>query len=217
MLTQPPYLDKLSLERRRVFTELKAFPDFVLADGTAIMFQMGDRLTYDFDLFSKKSISRYILTKAKKIFGKDILIQLETSDMISFKTKDNIDISFVFYPYKPLRKLIKTDSIPLYDLDDLVANKAITISRRGAWRDYVDIFFFLKRKRYSVNDLIDLAEKKYGGEFSSKLFLGQLTYFEDVKILPTVFLKEKYSDQEIKSYLEREVRLYLKKILPEKD
>lgn len=174
------------------------------------MFQMGDRISYDFDCFSEKSIPKSLLTKVKKIFGEDILVQIETSDMILFKTKENVDISFVFHPYKPLFKSIKTDSMPVFTLDDLAANKVFTIGRRGVWRDYVDIFFFLKRKKYFVKDLIKLAERKFSGEFSEKLFLGQLTYFDDIKIVPTVFLKEKYADEEIKNYLQSQVKDYLR-------
>lgn len=184
----PLYLDQLSKERRQVFTRLKAFSDYILAGGTAIMLQTGDRASYDFDCFSEKSISKYLLVKVKEVFGQDVLLQIETSDMI----------------------LIKTNSIPIFNLDDLAANKAFTIGRRGVWRDYVDIFLFLKRKKYSIKDLIKLAERKFGGEFNEKLFLGQLTYFDDIKIVPTVFLKEKYSDEEIKSYLEKEVSAYIK-------
>lgn len=100
--------------------------------------------------------------------------------------------------------------MPVFTLDDLAANKVFTIGRRGVWRDYVDIFFFLKRKKYFVKDLIKLAERKFSGEFSEKLFLGQLTYFDDIKIVPTVFLKEKYADEEIKNYLQSQVKDYLR-------
>lgn len=209
-----PYQDRLSPERHQAFNKLKYFSNYVLAGGTGIMFQMGDRISYDFDCFSEKNIPKSLLTKVKKIFGEDIFVQIETSDMILFKTKEGVDISFVFHPYKPLLKPIKTNSIAVFTLDDLAANKAFTIGRRGVWRDYIDIFFFLKRKRYSLKDLIKLAERKFGGEFSEKLFLGQLIYFDDIKILPTVFLKEKYSDVEIKSFLSKSVEDYLRKILP---
>jgi len=82
------------------------------------------------------------------------------------------------------------------------------------WRDYVDLFFFLKWRFYSIKKIIALAKEKFGGEFNEKLFLGQLVYFDDIKIVPTVFLKESYTDDEIKSFLEKEVEAYIKKILP---
>ena len=61
--------------------------------------------------------------------------------------------------------------------------------------------------------LIALAEKKFAGEFHDKLFLEQLSFFDDVEILPTTFLKDSYTPSEIKSYLEKEVETYVKRIL----
>ena len=75
-------------------------------------------------------------------------------------------------------------------------------------------FFLIKWKYYSINAIVDLAEKKYGGEFNSKLFAKQLTYFEDVEVRPTVFLKESYSEKEIKSYLAKQAQNYIKTAFP---
>ena len=125
----------------------------------------------------------------------------------------NIEISFVCHPYKPLQKFIETDSISLFHLDDLAANKAITIGKRGAWRDYVDLFFLLRKKLYSIDTLITLAEKKFAGMFSEKLFLEQLVYFDDLDIATIVFIKESYKEKEIKSFLEKQVEEYVRKRL----
>lgn len=101
----------------------------------------------------------------------------------------------------------------LIKLDDLAANKAYTIGRRGKWRDYVDLFFFLKKNIYSLDTLISLAEKKFQGEFNSKLFLKQLVYFNDLDMLPISFIHDSFSEKEIKAFLEKSVRDYLKKVL----
>src|SRR3990172_6529274 len=81
-----------------------------------------------------------------------------------FTLPGNIDISFVWDPYSPLCQPIKTQGISLYHLDDLVTNKAITLGRRPARRDYVDLFFFLKWKLYTISDIINMSNKRFGGE-----------------------------------------------------
>ena len=98
-------------------------------------------------------------------------------------------------------------------IDDLVTNKTLTIDRRGAWRDYVDLFFFLKWKVYDIEKIIKLSEQRFRPEFNDKLFLQQLVYFDDLKLVPTNFIKESYSHIKIKSFLEKQVRDYLKKRL----
>ena len=214
MTMLPRYLDRLDPERQEVFKKLKAFSDeFILAGGTAIMLQIGHRQSYDFDCFTEKDLSKNLLKKIIKIFGSTFSIELQTSEMITIQTKSKVDISFVWHPYQPLKKPVKTDSLSLFHLDDLVTNKALTIGRRGAWRDYVDLFFFLKWKLYNIKKIIQLSDQRFRPEFNDKLFLQQLVYFDDLKLVPTNFIKESYSHIKIKSFLEKQVRDYLKKRL----
>ncbi len=211
----PQYLDKLSSEQQEVFKKLEYFSQsFVLAGGTAIMLQIGHRLSFDFDCFSQHALPKTISRKAKEIFGQQITLQVETSEQLTFKNTKGVEITFVCHPYKPLKKVIKTNSIAVFHLDDLVANKAYTIGRRGAWRDYVDLFFFLKWKLYTIDKIIFFAKSKFKGEFNEKLFLEQLTYFNDLSFVPTTFIKDKYTDSEMKSFLEQQVEEYLSRILP---
>ena len=208
------YLEKLSPERQEIFRELKQFSkNFVLAGGTAIMLQIGHRMSYDFDCFSVNSLPSNLLRKIKKVFGLFITPRIRTSEQITFPTKDNIEVTFVYSPYKSLKKPMLTDSMSLFHLDDLAANKAYTIGRRGVWRDYVDLFFFLKWELYSIDKINALAREKFKGEFNEKLFLEQLVYFDDLIIVPIDFIKESYQEKEIKEFLEKQVEEYIQKRL----
>ena len=209
------YLDRLDKERQEVFKQLKYFNrTFVLARGTAIMLQIGHRLSYDFDCFSEKPLPRNTDKMAYDIFGRNITIRFQVRDQITLVTPTSVEITFVCHPYKPLQKFIETDSISLFHLDDLAANKAMTIGKRGAWRDYVDLFFLLKKELYSIETLIALAEKKFAGMFSEKLFLEQLVYFDDLDMATIVFIKESYTEKEIKYFLEKRVEKYIRKRIP---
>lgn len=211
----PQFMDQLDSERRLVFQKLKAFKDdFVLAGGTAIMLQISHRLSYDFDCFCESwELPPNTLSKAYKIFGRHLTIQMQTSEITTFSTEQKIDISFVSHPFKILRSVIKTNSISLFHLDDLAASKAYTIGRRNTWRDYVDLFILMKRNIYTLDKLIELAKQKFKGGFNEKLFIGQLSYFDDVKTAPIEYVGNKYTDGEIKSYLQQTVEDYLKKNL----
>lgn len=211
----PPYLDRLDPARQEIFKKLEKFSDkFVLAGGTAIMLQIGHRQSYDFDLFSEKPLNKNLLFKdVKLVFGADITPMIANSDLCLFKLPSGVETHFVFQPYKNLKNPVPSVSIPLAYIDDLAANKANTIGRRGAWRDYVDLFFFLKWRLYSLEKIIRLTNRKFKGEFNDKLFLEQLTYFDDLDIIPTIFIKESYTSSQIKSYLEKETEKYVKKIL----
>ena len=178
------------------------------------MLQIGHRQSYDFDCFSQNQPTKQVINKIKRVFSITGAPKISTPDMISFTLPHTIDISFVWDPYKTLQKSLRTNGMSLYHLDDLATNKAITIGRRAVWRDYVDMFFLLAWNRYTVQQIISLSEKRFGGEFNEKLFLQQLTYFDDIKIVETTFLKESYTPDEIKNYLQEAVRTYLQNTLP---
>ena len=209
------FLDRFDNARKTVWSKLSALhPPFVLAGGTAIMLQIGHRESYDFDCFTQRELPASLYRTAARIFGRNTQKKMETPDMLTVVTPQSVEITFIAYPYVPLRPPIATGSLPLFHLDDLAANKAHTLGRRNVWRDYVDLFFLMKWGYYDLRAIITLAEKKYGSEFNSRLFTGQLGYFDDVSIVPTVFLKESDIPEEIKSYLEKQVTAYLKTVLP---
>lgn len=213
----PLYLDQLDNARQIAFKNLRAFSEsYVLGGGTAIMLQIGHRRSYDFDCFTEQDLSSTILQKAVRVLGKATRKKTKVEDILTVITPEAVEVTFVSYPYELLRPPIQSPSLPIFHLDDLVANKAYVVGRRNTWRDYVDLFFFLKWHLYDLGKIISLSKQKYEGEFNDRLFLDQLTYYEDVEVVDTVFLKESYTPEEIKSFLSDQVRAYLDVVLPTK-
>lgn len=187
------------------FLRLKPLRKGILAGGTALLLQIGHRLSFDFDIFLEREIKRADLLKLKKIF---IIreIELNTSDQLNIITANNTRITLVHYPYKPLFKVMPTTSLPLLSVKDIALDKAFTIGRRPLWRDYVDLFFILKKDFIDIAKIIKLAQKKFDIEFNPRLFLNQLTYFKDLRETKISFVKEKYSSAEIQNFLKRKVK-----------
>lgn len=196
----------LDKPRRIIFEKLVPFKkEATLAGGTALLLQIGHRLSFDFDLFLSREIKRADLLKLKRIFNiKEI--RLNTSEQLNIITKENILVTLVYYPYRPLFKLIPTASVPLFSVKDIASDKAHTIGRRTAWRDYVDMFFILKNDYINISEIIKLASRKFGVEFNPRLFLEQLSYFNDLETAKISFIKEKYSAEEIKEFLIKQVK-----------
>ena len=209
------FLDQFDKERQAVFPKLAALaPPFTLAGGTAIMLQIGHRKSFDFDCFCVEPLTISMRKKLLKLFDARTTIRYDTPEIFSVITPELVEVTLVSYPYPSLRPIIQTPSIPILHMDDLIANKAHTLGRRNTWRDYVDIFFALKWNLYTISSIITLAEQKYQNEFNARLFLGQLDYFEDIQVVDTIFLKESYTPDEIKNYLQKTVRAYLQNTLP---
>lgn len=205
----------LDTKRQKVFTQLANFRGIgYLSGGTALSLQLNHRKSVDFDIFIEKPVSNSLKLKIKKIFGA-VNFSVNTEDQISFVTNDQISITFLWYYYKRLFPLIFTNSIGLSSIKDIAADKAQTIGRRAVWRDYVDIFYFLKIKALSLSEIIQLARNKFKREFILLQFLQQLTYFDDLTMSPIQFTKGSFSEGEIKTLLSRDVEEYTNKILKE--
>ena len=206
------HLELLDKERQKVFEILSAFKNNgYLGGGTALALQINHRRSEDFDVFTFQPLNNKLKLKIEKIFGQ-VSFSLNTSDQINFKTKEGIKVTFFWYYFKPISDLVKTSSLSMASIDDIVADKAYTVGFRAVWRDYVDIFLLLKSENYSLKKIIELGRKKFRGEFVETQFLEQLRYFDDLQIVPVDFVKEKYKDEEIKNFLQEQVRGYLRNL-----
>ncbi len=99
---------------------------------------------------------------------------------------------------------VTEDQVSLSSFKDIASDKAYAIGRRPEYRDYVDLFIILKNG-FKIEQTILDASDKFGGEFSEKLFLSQLVYFEDIKDFSVDFIKEKHTIEEIKDFFKKEV------------
>ena len=195
--------------RRKVFLRLTGFKCLgVLGGGTAIALQIGHRRSFDFDFFLKESIRASFLSKVRSVLGPGCTVTLNSDDQLNLVTPENVYVTF-FYDVFPLAfSPIQNEVVDLMDLRDLAVNKARTIGFRGKWRDYVDVYFLLSEGRTTLAEIISVAERRCGAEFSSRLFLQQLVYFEDIGDYTVDFVGEQVSPEKIKDYLRRQVKGY---------
>lgn len=204
------YTDIFDESRLKVWRNLKKVPGY-LAGGTALALQIRHRISYDFDIFLDKPINNRLAFKIKEIFSdKNIRVVVDSGDELTVMLDEEIKLSFVYFPFKNLKETLPTESICVADVEDLLANKAYAIGRRGVWRDYVDIYWGLKNKLIDFEDLLRKTEKKFSGLFSRKLFLEQLVYFEGLENRIVDWCGNEISDDDIEKYLENLVREYVR-------
>jgi len=88
------------------------------------------------------------------------------------------------------------------ELLDHAAMKAYALGRRSKWKDYVDLYFLLKKK-FSFDEISQRAIEIYGDLFSDKLFRSQLSYFEDIDYTEEVeyIISDPPTEDEIKHFL----------------
>lgn len=202
------YLEILGDARQQVFHRLRTFERYgYLAGGTALALQLNHRKSVDFDIFVQKPISIALRREIKAVFG-DQQYEVNTADQITFPVGDSIETTFLYYWYPPVRPLIRTTSLSLASVEDIIADKAHTLGRRALWRDYVDLFTVMKHHDMTTTQIIDLATQKFSGEFVKEQFLEQISYFDDVAVVPIEFITRSYAPEEIKTFLTAQAEKY---------
>lgn len=197
--------EALSDKDKEISSKLKNFSTFYLAGGTALALQIGHRKSVDFDLFSEKKISEDLLRKVKKVFPQNSLtLSVNNLDELTIFI-DDVKITFLKYPFPVILKLVDYEGIKMLNIKEIAATKAYTIGRRGSYKDYIDLFFIISERYSNLDEIIELAEKKYGGEFNSRLFLEQILYLEDVKDTEIIFLKQAVGKKEVGSFFQKKI------------
>ncbi len=204
------FIDILDKDRLKLLPLLSKLPkNGVLSGGTALALQIGHRVSYDFDFFFAKPIPKTWLIKLKKLFGAGFSrIAVDNSDELTVFIKPNVKITLLYYPFPTLYKPLKWHDLSLMKLEDIATAKAYAVGRRGAWRDYVDLYFLL-RDHLHLADIIKQAEKRFGKVFDARLFLEQLAYEGDLNDQAVQFIGEETNRKVIMDFLKKTVEDYI--------
>ena len=187
---------------------------FYLAGGTALALQIGHRTSVDFDFYTEK---RFNSRKLREEFDKRFKTVQEiyiAEDTLGLAVK-GIGVSFFRYPYPLIKPRQKIEGILLASIEDISAMKILAISQRGRRRDFIDIYFLMKK--FGLRQIIGFVEKKYP-MFNIYVGLQGLAYFKDADEDPEkkrykLFKKVRWP--EVKKFIIKEVNKfkssYLKK------
>lgn len=206
------HLELLDKKRQELLQKLiPEITDFVLSGGTALALQLVHRKSFDFDFFSSSKISNKLLEKLSQTIEINNVV-VDNPDELTFFTKNNIKVTFLYYPFKPSSSPIKAKNGLLYfPAKEIALQKAYVIGRRGEYRDYFDLYIIFKKSIISLNQLIPAAKKVYGNLFDEKLFLEQLVYFGDISNFEVISVDKTppASPEKIKNYFGNLIKTYL--------
>ena len=192
--------------QKRIFKKLKNFPDYYLAGGTALALQIGHRVSVDFDFFSKEEIPISLLFKLEKIF-KDFKREIIINNPEQLTVKlSGINLTFVKYPFPLIFRLKEYLGVKMLCVEEIAATKAYVLGRRATMKDYVDLYFILKKEYIGLEKLIKICQKKYGENFEPRLFLEQLIFMKDVKKMAIRFLGKRVGEKEILAFFEKDIK-----------
>lgn len=196
----------LTDEQQKILPLVKHFnKNYYLVGGTAIALQIGHRHSIDFDLFTKKSVQRNNIkeTILQLKYPIDAVIHEEVGQI--HLVINSVKMTFFNFPYFIPQSVDFNKIIKMPSLLDLAAMKAFAFAQRAKWKDYVDIYFLLKRN-YTIEQISQRTEELFniGGSviFSEKLFRQQLCFFKNIDYSePVEYMINPVSENEIKNFL----------------
>ena len=166
----------------------------------------------DIDLFTDKgeihlpSIKDFIGMSGAKLGAKGIsytrFLGLHTF-VFGFPDDSQLKVDFNYYPFPRINTSKKWGKIAIDSVEDIAVNKVHTISVKPRSRDFIDLYFLLKDKKWelSLPRLISLAKIKFDWDINPLQMGENLAKVVTVKDLPRMLVP--FDQKEMENYLLR--------------
>ncbi len=184
----------ITRNQKIILDELKNDPflcsNFYFTGGTALsLYHLKHRYSEDLDFFSlNKFDNEVIYSKVDKWSQKyGYKFSSKFSEVVymfflEFPDKKELKIDFGYYPYKQIHKGKMDGPLSVDSLRDIATNKLLTINQRTDVKDFVDLYYLLKK--YTIWDLIYGLEAKFHLETDQFLIASDFLKAEDFTFLP---------------------------------
>jgi len=158
--------NRILSEKQKLF--LDNLPDeiltgFYLAGGTALSaFFLGHRLSQDLDLFTDTEEAmppiEFLIRLIKKLPTIDDVQYERLFDRrifaATFKDGDVLKVEFTTYPFKSIEKRARIGKLAVDSLLNIVTGKLFALTDRYDPKDFVDLYFVLRKYDWTLNELI---------------------------------------------------------------
>ncbi|OGD65906.1 hypothetical protein A3F08_00505 [Candidatus Berkelbacteria bacterium RIFCSPHIGHO2_12_FULL_36_9] len=170
---------------------------FYLTGGTALAnYYLHHRYSDDLDFFTHKEnldgkIALELMEKVKDILDASELTYNKLFDRrifyLKFTNRDELKVEFTYYPFKQLENPKLINNILVDGFYDLSVNKLFSIIDRSEIKDYVDLYYILKK--ISLEKLRKGVKKKFGAKIEVITLGAKLIEVENFTILPRMIKK----------------------------
>ncbi|MDO8452470.1 MAG: nucleotidyl transferase AbiEii/AbiGii toxin family protein [bacterium] len=172
-----------------------------LAGGTAIALQLGHRRSVDLDFFVPKEFNEDAWQQSLEESFQFKLMQKDKQTLTG--TVKKVKLSLLGYKYKLLEKPESCFNLQMAALPDLAAMKLDTVIKRGAKRDFIDIYFLAQQ--YGLKELFIFHDRKFG-EGREIMVKKALVYFDDADkdYMPDMLVPTDW--KEIKNWFVKQIK-----------
>lgn len=171
-----------------------------LVGGTALALQLGHRKSIDLDLFGTVQTSSEELREVLSE-GHTLTIGKESKN-IHIYLIDGVKVDIVNYNYPWIDLPVESDGFVLAGVKDIAAMKISAIVGRGTKKDFIDLYFLLRR--FSLQEILEMYREKYQ-DGSIFIAMKSLCYFEDAEPDPFPAMFEDIIWEEVKQTIRQAV------------
>jgi Nucleotidyl transferase AbiEii toxin, Type IV TA system len=191
-----------------ILKELMLLPvlkQFNLVGGTSLSLQIGHRISIDLDLFSNRDFDNATIIKSLEPLG-ELIVLVDNPPFLQMRL-DDVKLDFLKYPYPFVQNYTEIESVRLVSIENIGTMKLTAIARRGAKKDFMDLYFLLER--YTLAQLVEHFKETLPSVDPFHI-VKSLTYFDDAEKEPNPEMLIPVSWQTVKKTIEKKVESYLK-------
>lgn len=187
-----------------ILGEGKILPDKTyLAGGSSLALQFGHRISVDFDFFTPSSFVGEQIQKNLEKAGRFVFQEADEKDTL-LGVFNKVKFSLFRYPYQLIFPSTIFLGVSLANPKDIAAMKLAAIMDRGTKKDFIDLFFLIK-KGISIENSFDYYDKKYKALANNVYSLvTSLSYFVDAEKTKIPEMIEKVDWEEVKEFFRKE-------------
>lgn len=193
--------------------------NFYLTGGTALAgFYLKHRLSEDLDFFSEQefetaSISVFFQKNKKKLGVQSVDFQQSFNRNLFFLHLKNevIKTEFTYFPFPRIDTAQRFKNISLDSIIDIAVNKLFTIYQQTRARDYIDLYFIVKKYHFSIDELVHKAKMKFDWHIDYLQLGTQFTRASDVSDYPRMI--EDVSEKEWIDFFVEEAKKMKDKVI----
>lgn len=214
-ILSPKQLDFFKLFSEENFLTSK----FYLTGGTALAeFYLKHRYSEDLDFFNEEEFSilpiRAFVQKAGAKLGAEKIDYQNVMGLHTFffwfSGSEKLKVDFNYYPFPRILKGLKYGKISIDSDYDIAVNKVHTIVMQPRARDFIDVYFLIREKKYEFKDLQLKAKAKFDWHIDACQLGARLLEAQNMKDFPTMLKKINHSEWQ--DFFLAEARKLAKKI-----
>lgn len=187
----------LTREQEVILAQVKKEPfleQFYFTGGTALSaFYLQHRYSEDLDFFTEKKFDTQDIFNLVDSWSKQHgftftseFHQVVYIFMLTFKNKEVLKVDFGHYAHKRIEENNVIDGLKTDSFTDIAVNKLLTVTQRSTVKDFVDLYFLLKK--FTVWDLISGVRIKFRMELEPYILASNFLKIEDFDFLPKMIL-----------------------------